>query len=112
MGRIDLRPSRWWWLLVVVLLVPAVPALVLGGWGKAGILAGAAALVLLVAVIRGSGTQDDDDDDGAVWDAIPSWQNTGRHVESGGIARAEQERALQEIEERASETGDEFPERR
>jgi uncharacterized alpha-E superfamily protein len=36
-----------------------------------------------------------------VWEVIPSWQYTGRHVESGGLARDEQEAALADIEEQA-----------
>lgn len=34
-----------------------------------------------------------------VWEVIPSWQYTGRHAESGGLARDEQEAALTDIEE-------------
>lgn len=37
----------------------------------------------------------------SVWDAIPRWQYTGRHVESGGITRDGQERALEEVREQA-----------
>ncbi|MCU4925405.1 hypothetical protein OB905_05300 [Halobacteria archaeon AArc-dxtr1] len=49
-------------------------------------------------------TADDPDaDDTSVWDAIPSWQYGGRHVESGGLARGEQEQALEEIQEQAAE---------
>ena len=39
-----------------------------------------------------------DEDTGSVWDFIPGRQYSGRHAESGGIARGEQERALQDIE--------------
>jgi hypothetical protein len=46
---------------------------------------------------RGDGA----DGDASVWDAVPSWQYGGRHAESGGIARAEQERALRDLDERA-----------
>lgn len=53
----------------------------------------------------------DEDDHANVWDAIPSWQYGGRHVESGGIARGEQERALQDIQQQAEELSDEPPER-
>ena len=41
--------------------------------------------------------------DGTVWDAIPSWQYTGRHVESGGLTRDEQERALRDVREQAEQ---------
>lgn len=40
--------------------------------------------------------------DSTVWDAIPSWQYTGRHVESGGLARDEQERALEDLQQEAA----------
>ena len=35
-----------------------------------------------------------------VWNSIPGRQYTGRHAESGGIARKEQEDAIQELKER------------
>jgi len=38
-------------------------------------------------------------DDDTVWNAIPSRQYEGRHAESGGIARSEQEKALEELRE-------------
>lgn len=41
----------------------------------------------------------------SVWDAIPEWQYEGRHVESGGLARGEQEQALREIQDRAESEG-------
>jgi hypothetical protein len=44
---------------------------------------------------------DDEEGDGSVWDLIPGRQYGGRHAESGGIARGEQERALREIERKA-----------
>jgi len=37
------------------------------------------------------------------WNAIPDWQYDGRHVESGGLTRGEQEQALEEINEDAAE---------
>lgn len=42
----------------------------------------------------------------SVWNVIPRWQYDGRHVESGGIARGEQEKALDDIERRADEIDD------
>ncbi|NHN58699.1 MULTISPECIES: hypothetical protein [Halorussus] len=48
-----------------------------------------------------SGGDDSGADDGSVWDAIPSWQYTGLHVESGGFTRDEQERALGDVRRRA-----------
>ena len=58
--------------------------------------------VLLARLWPFGGSGSDDGRDGTVWDAIPSWQYGGRHAESGGIARDEQERALRDIEERAA----------
>lgn len=52
--------------------------------------AGAAALVAWAS---------DRDTDDSVWDAIPNRQYEGRHAESGGIARAEQEQALEELQD-------------
>ncbi|MFC7068872.1 hypothetical protein [Halobaculum lipolyticum] len=39
--------------------------------------------------------------EGDGWSLIPNRQYEGRHAESGGIARGEQERALREIEAEA-----------
>jgi hypothetical protein len=39
----------------------------------------------------------------AVWNLIPSWQYDGRHAESGGIARGEQEKALRDVDRKATE---------
>ncbi|ELZ30989.1 hypothetical protein C474_11021 [Halogeometricum pallidum JCM 14848] len=39
----------------------------------------------------------------SVWNVIPRWQYDGLHVESGGIARGEQEKALDDIERQADE---------
>ena len=52
------------------------------------------------------GDGDDTDDDSNVWNAIPPWQYEGRHVESGGLARGEQERALAEIQREAEDPPD------
>jgi hypothetical protein len=45
---------------------------------------------------------EDGDSSDSVWHAIPRWQYDGRHVESGGLTRDEQEQALQEMQEEAS----------
>lgn len=52
--------------------------------------AGAAALVAWAS---------DRDTDDPVWDAIPERQYEGRHAESGGITRSEQEQALDELQD-------------
>lgn len=61
----------------------------------------------LLGWLRSRGSSNgDDESDGTVWDAIPSWQYGGRHAESGGFSRDQQERALGEIRERADELDD------
>jgi len=50
---------------------------------------------------RLGGDEAADTDSESVWNAIPSWQYNGRHAESGGLARGEQEQALQEIHDDA-----------
>jgi hypothetical protein len=44
------------------------------------------------------GAESADEDTGSVWDCIPGRQYGGRHAESGGITRGEQERAIRDIE--------------
>jgi len=68
------------------------------------LLVGGGALVswLIISRLRGTESADTDESD-SVWNAIPSWQYNGRHVESGGLARGEQEQALQEIHDDAAQ---------
>ena len=73
------------------------------------------AAVLFVRRTGTAGSDHDEDDtvedaDSSVWDAIPSWQYEGRHVESGGLARSEQEQALRDIQKQADELSDDPPE--
>lgn len=102
--------------LMLILLVSGAVAEVGEQW--VGILLGITLAVLLVSWLVSarssqesppeteSGAVDADDGDAdsggnSVWNAIPSRQYTGRHVESGGLARDDQEKALAEIEEQA-----------
>ncbi|WP_440766637.1 hypothetical protein [Natronorubrum sp. DTA7] len=55
----------------------------------------------------GDESGDADDGESDVWDAIPSWQYGGRHVESGGLARGEQEQALRDIQQQADDLSEE-----
>ena len=55
--------------------------------------------VLLYIRVAGS----DDERSGSVWNAIPRRQYDGRHVESGGLARGEQEAAIEEIQQDAAD---------
>jgi len=78
-----------------MVLVPAFDGLGVPG-GEVTAFAVAAAVPLALAVwlvLRARGRDAGDD----IWGAIPGWQYAGRHAESGGIARAEQERALEEL---------------
>ena len=82
------------WLLVGSVLTP------LFGWTVAlavAVVAGLAAAVLLRRHAAGTELR------GSVWDAIPSRQYAGRHAESGGLARDDQERALERTREAAEE---------
>lgn len=83
-------------LMLVLLAVPIV-------WFDP-VIAGALVAVIAVAVLFNwyhAGT--DTDADGDVWAAIPDWQYEGRHVESGGLSRADQEEAIEEVADRADE---------
>ena len=69
---------------------------------------GAVAIATLVAVgllwsRAGSGDENEGAAESNVWNAIPSWQYDGRHAESGGLTRDEQESALRDIQRRADE---------
>ncbi|UPV99799.1 hypothetical protein M0R88_14920 [Halorussus gelatinilyticus] len=60
----------------------------------------------LLGWLRSRGSSGDGSTDGTVWDAIPSWQYGGRHAESGGFSRDQQERALDEVRQQAEELDD------
>ena len=65
----------------------------------------AAMALRLLERLRAFVSSDRDGSD-SVWDVIPRWQYDGRHVESGGLTRSEQEKALSDIERRAGELDD------
>ncbi|WP_207591265.1 hypothetical protein [Halomontanus rarus] len=52
---------------------------------------------------EGDGDGTEDTAPNSVWNAIPPWQYGGRHAESGGLTRDEQEQALAEIRTQAAE---------
>jgi protein-S-isoprenylcysteine O-methyltransferase Ste14 len=60
----------------------------------------AALVALLLLRLVGSG------DGGDVWEPIPGTQYAGRVVQGGGPTRAEQEEAVEEVQERADEIDD------
>lgn len=73
-------------------------------WVVLGSFLGIAALVTTGALYR-QGRRERSDESESVWEVIPGWQYEGRHVESGGLTRDEQEQALREIQERAESEG-------
>lgn len=86
-------------LLPFVVGVTSLTALQL--WTAPVIVAVIAVLVAVAVVARHR--EAGEDDGGTVWDAIPDWQYDGRHVESGGLARDEQERALRDVQEQVAD---------
>lgn len=70
-------------------------------FGHPAAVAGLLVLGVIVTVYRRYRAGSCADDGSTVWDAIPDWQYTGRHVESGGLTRDDQEGALEAIEEEA-----------
>lgn len=92
-------------LVVLVGLLLVSPVVASLGVDTIGVVATIIVVVLLVAFTTRVRTAEggDDQPDHSVWDVIPSWQYTGRHVESGGLSREEQERALREVQDEADE---------
>jgi hypothetical protein len=100
---------RHWSLLALlaaaVLVTPLLGVLDVGvAWAA---LLAAALLALVWAARRDDGRARSE----SVWEFVPSWQYTGRHVESGGLARDEQEAALADVAEQAASRGDSVAER-
>lgn len=101
-------PRRAYWQTVAVGSILASG--VLGGRLAADVLlAGTVLLGILVAVdwrFRRRSPEDTagaSGSDGPAWNLIPARRYTGRHVGSGGLARAEQERLLESIQQDATE---------
>ncbi|SEQ72459.1 hypothetical protein [Natrinema salaciae] len=95
-----------------VLLTLCAPLLAgvafLAGPAVAGAAVGLVVLVgLLIALSRRrtAATDPGRETDGrsTVWNAIPPWQYDGRHAETGGLTRGEQERAIRDVRERADD---------
>ena len=84
-------------LAALLLLAPviAAPASLLPPLAVGVVLVGLS--ILLYIRVAGS----DDEGGGSVWNAIPRRQYDGRHVESSGLARGEQEAAIEEIQQDA-----------
>ncbi|TQQ82946.1 hypothetical protein EGH24_05785 [Halonotius terrestris] len=96
-GRASLKGALT--LLAAILLLAPVVA------GLAWLFPLAAGILTVLGIAAGLYwylTGDDASGDGSVWNAIPSRQYDGRHAESGGLSRGEQEAAIEEIQEDAA----------
>jgi hypothetical protein len=95
-------------LAAAVLVFPLLSVFDLFGrptwWVLLSAFLGIAGLVTVGVLYRHARRQSDADGE-SVWDAIPEWQYEGRHVESGGLTRNEQEKALREVQDRAESDG-------
>jgi len=104
--RDDRGPSRIGVIIVAILLCGSIPAAlwVSGGWhGLALVAVGVAGWVGLRRLQSSAADETADSSSSTVWNLIPSRQYAGRHAESGGVARSEQEAALEEISQQAAE---------
>lgn len=109
--------SRWTGIAVAIVLVLLGSSVLLRTTSVVDptVAVGALAILTLLAAAllwrrAGASTAEESGDEGEsedggsdVWNAIPDWQYGGRHVESGGLARGEQEAALQDIQQQADE---------
>lgn len=86
----------------VLIGVGAAVAAVTGVSATAAISGVAIAAVVLVLLLRFLAGGDGAD----AWEPIPAEQYTGRVVQSGGLSRAEQEEAVDEVAETAEELED------
>lgn len=80
----------------------SVPLLEAGATPALAALVAVGAFALAVWKYRDRRAGDESSERSAIWDAIPTWQYSGRHAESGGMTRDEQERALADVRRRAS----------
>jgi len=98
-GRVSLK-SALTVLAAVLLLAPVI-------FAPAALLPPAAGAVIVIGLLAGLywwvTDRDDADGEGSVWNAIPSRQYDGRHAESGGLSRGEQEAAIEEIQQDAAD---------
>ncbi len=107
-GPLDSRWKLGLVLLTLFLLVSSVGGVLFEHVGVG--IAIALCLTLIVLLLRRRPGSDEGETHD-VWDVIPSWQYAGRHVESGGLARNEQERALADVQQQAEEQVTEQPPR-
>jgi len=89
--------------LAVAVVALAAPLAALLSTGRPVAVVVVLAVVAFVAVVVARRRRAATRASGSVWEFVPSWQYGGRHVESGGLTRDEQERALREIDEQAAQ---------
>lgn len=104
MGRERPLGSAWMRAFVVLalFLLLGSSAIALFYWRP---LVAAVIVVVVAAVLSKLRSSRGSDGTGSVWNAIPSWQYSGRHAESGGLTRDEQERALRDVQREADVRG-------
>lgn len=105
MGR-ERPPGTVWTRALVVLalfLLLGSSAIALFYWRS--LLAAVLVVAVVAAVLSKLRSSRGSDGTGSVWNAIPSWQYSGRHAESGGLTRDEQERALRDVQREADVRG-------
>lgn len=107
-GNINVSRPRVLLILAAAVLLLTPVALVVGwivvawaGWSVALVLGGVVVSASIVLLGRAQPVETTADDRSSVWNAIPPWQYDGRHVESGGTTREEQERAGETIKREA-----------
>ncbi|MFC6904025.1 hypothetical protein [Halalkalicoccus tibetensis] len=100
MVGIDFRPAGKRVLIAFAVCLLVLPPLSTYFGARYAVLASAIVLGTFVALSARSA----DGSDGSVWNAIPDRQYGGRHVESGGLTREEQERSIEEVQRQAEET--------
>lgn len=88
--------------LVCLLLLPPLSQYF---GARYAVLAGAIVVGTVVALSARS-VDESDESGGSVRELTPDRQYGGRHVESGGLSREEQERSIEEVERRAEEMTD------
>ncbi|MFC7042276.1 hypothetical protein [Halonotius sp. GCM10025705] len=104
--RDDRGQSRLGVIIVAVLLCGGLPAALWasGGWQGLALVAVGVTGWLGVRRLQSSPADETTDSSAsAVWKLIPSRQYGGRHADSGGLARGEQEAALDEINQQAAD---------
>lgn len=102
MTGIGFRPPRKRVLVPLAVCLLLLPPLSQYFDVRYAVLAGAIVVGTVIALSARS-VDESDESDGSIWELIPDRQYGGRHVESGGLTREEQERSIEEVEQQAEE---------